>query len=204
MTGAPDSGPEYTAHDFSIMDGLVGDLRDQHLESLASQRARTREILARAGRGRSVAFLRRSKGWALVIASLGLLAFFVLAGLSLLDDQKQSSISIMRGEARERVETMQSGNVVVNYVLFRNIPFSEDGFDKITVGMRYDSEGDEEPSYQWCYIERATSVAPVIDHFQLATKSVGHIDTEILSIHAAELGTTVDVLLRAQSNCLFE
>jgi len=120
----------------------------------------------------------------------------------------ETEISKTKAAAEGRIEELtmdpQSGASLFNYVIFREIPFSEDGFSQITIGMHYASEAEDSPSKQWCYMMRDYGSADLGLRIDLASKrNDNRIDHTITETQARELGTTLQLLLRAQSRCQF-
>lgn len=112
--------------------------------------------------------------------------------------------SAAEGRIEELVVEPQTGTSVFNYVIFREVPFVEDGFSQITVGMRYASDAEDTPSEQWCYMIKNYGVADLGLRIDLASKRNGNrIDHTITAAQAQELGTTLSLLLRARSQCQF-
>ena len=108
------------------------------------------------------------------------------------------------GRIEELAVELQAGASVFNYVIFRKIPFAEDGFSQITVGMRYASESEDIPSEQWCYLLKGYGAGDLKLWIDLASKRNGNrIDHPITGTQAQELGTTLPLLRRAQTLCQF-
>ena len=122
--------------------------------------------------------------------------------------RSETEIKKTKAAAEGRIEELaiepQTGASVFNYVIFREIPFSEDGFSQITIGMRYASEAEDAPSEQWCYLMKDYGVADLGLRIDLASKrNDNRTDHTITRTQAQELGTTLPLLLRARSQCQF-
>lgn len=91
---------------------------------------------------------------------------------------------------------------ILNYVLFRSIPFNVKGIPNLTVGMRYKVQNDKKPSTQWCYVERGRPSAVTV---YIADKTgTKRSDTALTQVQASDLGLTLSELRRAQKLCKFE
>ena len=116
----------------------------------------------------------------------------------------RDALTPARGRIEKPSVDPQVGASVFNYVIFREIPFPEDDFSRIMIGMRYASEAEDSPSEQWCYLEKDYGAARLRLKIDLASKRNNkHIDNKITWIQAQQLETTLPVLLRAQSQCQF-
>lgn len=93
---------------------------------------------------------------------------------------------------------------VVNFVIFRNIPFARAGLDGVTVGMKYDSSTSTIPSSQWCYVKRSNpSGTETVVH--LATWSNGaRTDLPIGAGEIREIAAPATDIQAAQRLCVFE
>jgi hypothetical protein len=114
-----------------------------------------------------------------------------------------------RAEAARRLGEISSGNkntnsksTVYDFVIFKEIPFTQDGFKQVTVGMRYQDADAKLPARQWCYIERGRSNGTSIK-VTLAVTENGHTPEDITQDMATALTTSVGVLKSAQGSCLF-
>ena len=114
----------------------------------------------------------------------------------------------MRQEAKARIGEMvgstSTSPSIFNYVIFREMPFNEDGFANVVVGMQYSEAEDRVPSSQWCYVEKDHGTIGIAWRFDLANKT-GSVrqDSDFTDRHASDLGTTRSVLARAQAQCVF-
>lgn len=99
--------------------------------------------------------------------------------------------------------SQQPEREVVNFVIFREIPFVRGQVNKINVGMKYE-KADERPSSQWCYVT-ASKPNGTITRVDLAYKvSDLQTDETLSATKARELGMTLRDLRGAQERCIFE
>ena len=106
-----------------------------------------------------------------------------------------SALDQTRNTAERRVrETASEVGIsaeVFDFVIFREIPFEENGFSNVIVGMRYANNEGRTPSSQWCYVEKDTSsVVAHTEKITLANKEGNQvIETTITDQHAREFGS---------------
>lgn len=192
----------------------------------------TRHVNALVAEKRAHNFATYAKWTAIAALACGGAAFVAMAGYSLLKEPRIKTVTetkvvekpvayqptiIVESDSRERITQQEAGRrideiasdtgeqpSIFNYVIFRRVPFSADGFDTIHVGMRYTNAQDRVPSGQWCYVERYQRETGTRRTVQLATKDGDRRhDTVLGEKHARELGTTRAILLQAQSQCVF-
>ena len=118
------------------------------------------------------------------------------------------AVDVKRGEAQSVVTSIQgrepgSGKITYNYVIFKETPFTEDGFERVMIGMEYENSDSDLPSEQWCYIERVVGNA-TSKQVSLSSKAGrNRIDNPVTSEMASELSTSVETLQAAQTQCRF-
>ena len=121
-----------------------------------------------------------------------------------------AQVTQIRQGAVKRVEevkaTSADNKTVVNFVIFKEVPFQQDGISVVHVGARYNSEADIRPVFQWCYVKTEMKQGSASSRYiQLATlDNDRRKNAEIRAQDATEFGTSVNALRRAQQKCEFE
>lgn len=114
-------------------------------------------------------------------------------------DAAKQVIAKVLSEGAEQTST----SPVYDFVIFRDIPFVQDGFSHVNVGMRYDDTEATMPSSQWCYIERL-QLNQTSQKITLALKTEGdQTNIPMTTDIATSLLTSLDVLKAAQKSCIF-
>jgi hypothetical protein len=115
-----------------------------------------------------------------------------------------------RDGARQRISEIpanegleSSSKSVFNFVIFNQIPFSQDEFEEVIVGMRYEDSKVETPTQQWCYIERQrpnrTSQKATLAVWKQGVRENVNLSADM----ATSLSTNTEVLKTAQNLCVF-
>ena len=210
---------DYTTHNFSAVNHHVDELSRRASVTTSARRADVFKTYAVYG--------------ALLAIGLGFGAWLILLGLAELFDPKPeiiekevvverpvafepnifitqqgndaAAVDATRDEARSVVSNISAvkGSTTYNFVIFKEVPFSKDGFSGITIGMKYNNSEEKLPSEQWCYIERSTGQN---------TRNTIHLsrmdgrkrsDDVISQEDAAKMSSTTGTLLEAQALCNF-
>lgn len=93
---------------------------------------------------------------------------------------------------------------VIDFVIFQEIPFGQDGFEEVTVGMRFADSNDRSPSAQWCYLSKPVGAEDTERKISLAVQEGGIlIKGDVTPEMAREGATTQEVIKAAQKLCRF-
>ena len=113
----------------------------------------------------------------------------------------ETRVAMIRAEQRAAAGPGE----VTNFVLFHDVPFGRDGFEKVTTGSRYETARDPEPVFTWCYIGRPIGGGPVNESLTLAVRERGATVTETAldKALAKAFGTSLEVLREARALCRF-
>lgn len=215
-----------TTYNYRAVDDLIAHVSKKHAAEESNWSAKTWTFYAAWG--------------AVLIASIGLCAFLIMWGYSLIIEKPEPKIieveriiekpiqlnptvvvqtpagtgsgsaDVARSEAQRRIEAVQGdsaspANTVYNYVIFKDIPFTEGGFDTVTVGMQFSTSESVHPDYQWCYIAKGAGALSVSKRVSLAEKGPsGSFNYPIDYSTAVEAGVALGILQRAQRKCSFE
>ncbi len=98
----------------------------------------------------------------------------------------------------------QSGNSVIDFVIFKYAPFGRGLVDEVVVGMHYPDSLAEVPDRQWCYVT-APDEGGVEIQVNLAGRRLGQtFKNPITTEMAKRVSLSTDELLAAQRLCTFE
>ena len=91
-------------------------------------------------------------------------------------------------------------DVVRNYVIFDNIPFSGEIIKQVVVGREYESPGSPSKS-SWCYVDKATytGIKPTI--YLVRIEEDKRIQTNLTQEMADNFGVPLTELKKAQNRC---
>lgn len=93
---------------------------------------------------------------------------------------------------------------VVNFVIFRDLPFVRGKVNQVHIGMKYEKATDEKPSSQWCYIN-APNPSGTSVRVTLANKlGAQRYDEQLTATIAREVGLNLGDLNAAQRLCAFD
>lgn len=107
-------------------------------------------------------------------------------------------------EASDNGQAAPPAPEVLNFVIFKEIPFARGKISQINVGMRYETAGDKRPAWQWCYV---TTPNPSGTKAQVDLAHVygqRRVDSPMTTAMARDLGVNVADLEAAKSRCSFE
>lgn len=93
-------------------------------------------------------------------------------------------------------------NTVTNYVMFDQVPFTNDGFTKVTTGRQYE-DVNSEAGVGWCYIERGIGTESRNTFYLKRFDSEGLRITDLTKQVADNLDTSIQVLEEARELCTF-
>ena len=123
-------------------------------------------------------------------------------------DQRLSEImrqidEIKRGKTGDGTGA-QPASPVLNFVIFKEIPFNRAGISNVVIGMRYKDTTSKIPSSQWCYVNKG-NLSGTVTRVDLAKKDDKQpIKSTLTLSEAREMRTTLDILRSAQRHCTFE
>lgn len=93
---------------------------------------------------------------------------------------------------------------VINFVIFRELPFVRGKVNQVNIGMKYNKATDEKPTSQWCYVNAPNPSGSAV-RVTLANKYENQrFDEELTTSIARELGMSLGDLNAAQRLCTFD
>ncbi len=116
----------------------------------------------------------------------------------------RSTIADVRAGSSVDTPTTESLRTVIDFVIFKEVQFSQAGLEEVVVGMRYQDSSSENPSTQRCYVNKPND-SGAETRVNLARKEgPQRIDDILTTAMAREIGAPLGVLKEAQSLCAFE
>ncbi len=210
---------QYTSHDFSAVNHHVNELSRRASVTTSARRADVFKTYATYG--------------AVLALALGFGGWLVLLGIAELLDPKPeiiekevvvekpvafepnifvtqqgtdaAAVDATRDEARSVVSEISGdeNSTTYNFVVFKEVPFTKEGFTKIMLGMQYLDSNAKLPSEQWCYIERPTGIKTRNSINLARMNGRKRTNTQITLEDANNMSTTRGALLEAQALCDF-
>ena len=209
----------YTTHDFSAVNHHVNELTKR--SSVATSVRRTEIFKTYAIYGALLAVALGIGGWLIL---KGVAALFmpepqiiekevvvekpIAFEPNIYVSQQQpnsTAIDSVRDKARSVASriTNSENEPTVNFVIFKEIPFSKEGLSGVTIGMRYKDSNENLPSRQWCYTERFNSENTKVTISLAKVEDGDRTNVIFTQSDADKVFTSTKTLLEAQQVCSF-
>jgi hypothetical protein len=203
---------EFTHHDFDEVNRYLERLADRHKARVTNLRADTWAIYM--------------KWFAVLIVAAGLAIAMILWAYAALKEKPRPEIvvppinvkvenerpspspnfqSVVREVQRKAGETTANGapETVIDYVIFRNIPFVRANISEVTIGMHYPDSEAKVPDREWCYITSPNDDG-TSTKVQLSVKRGSlKIESELTYQMARSVGLSMSDLTEAKNLCKF-
>ena len=122
-----------------------------------------------------------------------------------LDKKREEAVAVLEEVKRnDRAVAPDQVPAVIDFVIFQEIPFGQDSFEKVNVGIRYADSNTTFPAKQWCYITKSIGADDTQRNIRLAVKdNKGLALADVTPEMAKEGATTQEVIKAAQKLCRF-
>ena len=122
-----------------------------------------------------------------------------------LEEKREEAVAAMEEVKRNgQAVAPDQPPAVIDFVIFQEIPFGQDGFEEVTVGMRFEDSNNRSPSAQWCYLSKPVGAEDTERNISLAVQEGDSlIKRDVTPEMAKEGATTQEVIMAAQKFCRF-
>ncbi len=207
-----DDRREFVHHEFDEVNRYLERLADRHKSRVENLRADTSAIYM--------------KWFAVLIVATGLADAMILWGYSAFKEKPRPEIivppinvkvenerssppsgfgSVAREVQKRAGETGAVGGpkAVIDYVIFKSIPFSRAKVSDVTIGMHYPDSEATSPDREWCYITSPNDDGTSTRVELMVKRGGAKIESEMTYQKARSVGLSMSDLTEAKNLCKF-